>query len=121
MTLPKRLVVITGGGGGIARATVPILLEEGADLHLIDPDGDALKSLVADMDAGSRITSAVSAIGSPEACEAALQGISRPIYGLVHLAGVFLPDDLDAASRPIWNDVVGANLSNAFDMAGARR
>ncbi|MGI9500092.1 MAG: SDR family NAD(P)-dependent oxidoreductase [Geminicoccaceae bacterium] len=121
MTLADRTVVVTGGAGGIAKATVPLLLADGADLHLIDPDGDGLQRLVAEMDAGAQITTAVSAIDTPEACEVALEEVRQPIYGLVHLAGVFLPDDLDAASRPIWNDVVAANLTNAFDMAAACR
>lgn len=121
MTLADRTVVITGGAGGIAEATVPLLLAEGADLYLIDPDGEGLERLAAEMDAGDRITTAVSDISSPEACEMALDEVRRPIYGLVHLAGIFLPDDLDAASRPIWNDVVAANLTNAFDMAAACR
>ena len=79
-----------------------------------------IRSLV-EMDAGERITTAASAIDSPDACEIALEQVTRPIHGLVHLAGVFLVDDLDAASRPIWNDVIAANLTNAFDMAAACR
>lgn len=121
MSLTDRMVVITGGAGGIAEATAPLLLAEGADLHLIDPEGERLEEVAAKMDAGARITTAVSDISSPEACDLALDKVKRPIYGLVHLAGVFLPDDLDAASRPIWNDVVAANLTNAFDMAAACR
>jgi len=121
MSLEKKTVVITGGAGGIARATIPLLLAEGMDLHLIDPDGDGLNRLVAEMDVGDRMTTAVSAIDSPDACEAALAPVKRPLYGLVHLAGVFVADDLDAASRPVWNDVVAANLTNAFDMAAACR
>jgi NAD(P)-dependent dehydrogenase (short-subunit alcohol dehydrogenase family) len=121
MSLENRMVVITGGAGGIARATVPLLLADGADVHLIDPHGEGLQSLVAELDAGPRLTTTVSAIDSPEACEAALERLERPIYGLVHLAGIFIPDDLDAASRPVWNDVIAANLTNAFDMAAACR
>ena len=119
--LSERLVVMTGGAGGIARATVPLLLADGADLHLIDPDEAGLESLVAELDVGDRVTTTVSAVDSPEACEAALAEIARPIYGLVHLAGIFVKDDLDAASRPIWNEVIAANLTNAFDMAAACR
>lgn len=121
MVLSRKVVVITGGAGGIAQATAPLLLADGADLHLIDPDGEGLKRFAAELDAGPRVTTAASTIESPEACKAALEAVTRPIYGLVHLAGVFLPDDLDAASRPIWNDVVAANLTNAFDMAAACR
>ena len=121
MALADKMVVMTGGAGGIAQATAPLLLADGANLHLIDPDGEGLELLVAALDAGPRVTTAVSAIESPEACDAALQAVKRPIHGLVHLAGVFLPDDLDAGSRPIWNDVIAANLTNAFDMAAACR
>ena len=121
MSLKNRMVVITGGAGGIAEATIPLLLEEGADVHLIDPHGEGLERLAADLGAGPRVTTETSAIDSPEACEAALEQVTRPIYGLVHLAGIFLPDDLDATSRPVWNDVIAANLTNAFDMAAACR
>ncbi|MDH3661474.1 MAG: SDR family NAD(P)-dependent oxidoreductase, partial [Alphaproteobacteria bacterium] len=119
MSLKSRMVVMTGGAGGIARATVPLLLADGADLLLIDPDGDGLQAIAAEADAGARLKTVTSAIDSPEACEAALAGLDRPIYGLVHLAGIFVVDDLDAAFRPVWNDVISANLSNAFDMAAA--
>ena len=43
MAFQDKLVVITGGAGGIARATAPLLLAEGASLLLIDPDGAALE------------------------------------------------------------------------------
>ena len=37
MAFQNRLIVITGGAGGIARATAKPLVAEGADLLLIDP------------------------------------------------------------------------------------
>jgi NAD(P)-dependent dehydrogenase (short-subunit alcohol dehydrogenase family) len=74
MTLQDRLIVITGGAGGIARATAPLLLAEGARLLLIDPDAAALEAL-----AGERVRTAASALASPEECEAALGGAAQPI------------------------------------------
>jgi NAD(P)-dependent dehydrogenase (short-subunit alcohol dehydrogenase family) len=116
MTLQDRLIVITGGAGGIARATAPLLLAEGARLLLIDPDAAALEAL-----AGERVRTAASALASPEECEAALGGVAQPIYALVHLAGIFRPDALDGAERPLWDQTIAANLTNAFDMAAAVR
>jgi NAD(P)-dependent dehydrogenase (short-subunit alcohol dehydrogenase family) len=116
MTLQDRLIVITGGAGGIARATAPLLLAEGARLLLIDPDAAALEGL-----AGERVRTVASALTSPEECEAALGGVAQPIYALVHLAGIFRPDALDAAERPLWDQTIAANLTNAFDMAAAVR
>jgi 3-oxoacyl-[acyl-carrier protein] reductase len=119
MGLKGGLVVVTGGAGGIAAETAPLLLEDGADLCLIDPDEAGLARVVASLDAGGRVTTAASALESPEACAQALASLERPIYALVHLAGVFRPDTLEAASRPIWDEVMAANLTNAFDMIAA--
>jgi 3-oxoacyl-[acyl-carrier protein] reductase len=116
MTLRNRLIVITGGAGGIARETVPLLLAEGARLLLVDPDGVALEAL-----AGERVQTVVSVLASPAECEAALGGVAQPIYALVHLAGIFRPDALEADARPLWDQTIAANLTNAFDMAAAVR
>jgi NAD(P)-dependent dehydrogenase (short-subunit alcohol dehydrogenase family) len=37
MALDQRLIVITGGAGGIARETAKLALAQGAELLLIDP------------------------------------------------------------------------------------
>jgi len=121
MQLSEKMVVITGGAGGIAKETARLLLDDGADLCLIDPNGSGLETMAAELDAGERVQTVTSDLSSPDACNTALDGIEQPIYGLVHLAGIFPEDDLDAASRPIWNDVIAANLTNAFDMAAACR
>ncbi|MGH1481269.1 MAG: SDR family NAD(P)-dependent oxidoreductase [Geminicoccales bacterium] len=121
MQLDDKAVVITGGAGGIGTETAKLLLDDGADLCLIDANGAALETLKAELNAGGRVRTVTSDLNSPEACVAAIKEIDRPIYGLVHLAGIFVTDDLDAASRPIWNDVIAANLTNAFDMAAACR
>lgn len=121
MQLSKKMVVITGGAGGIARETARLLLDDGADLCLIDPNDAGLKTMAAALNEGERVRTVTSKLDTPKACSEALEGIDQPIYGLVHLAGIFVADDLDAASRPVWNDVIAANLTNAFDMAAACR
>lgn len=111
----NRLVVVTGGAGGIGRETVALFLDEGADLLLIDRDQAALDRIVGEHP--SRIRVVCSEIDSPEACEKALAADGRPIYALIHLAGIFVVDDLGA--RPTWDRTIAANLTNAFDMASA--
>jgi len=119
--LANKLIVITGGAGGIARETTPLLLADGAEVLLIDPNRAALERLAADGDLGTRVHTAVSDLETPKACADALAGIARPIYALVHLAGIFRPDDVDAEHRPLWDEIMAANLTNAFDMAAACR
>jgi NAD(P)-dependent dehydrogenase (short-subunit alcohol dehydrogenase family) len=121
MAFANRLIVITGGAGGIARETARLLLAQGAELLLIDPGASALAAAAADLASGTRVRTVVSALESPHACAAALAGIERPIYALVHLAGIFPQDALDAAHRPLWDATIAANLTNAFDMAAAVR
>jgi NAD(P)-dependent dehydrogenase (short-subunit alcohol dehydrogenase family) len=121
MEFENRLIVITGGAGGIARETARLLLAEGAELLLIDPSASMLDAAAADLAPGARVRTAVSALESPDACAAALAGIDRPIYALVHLAGIFRPDALDAAHRLLWDATIAANLTNGFDMAAAIR
>ncbi len=121
MAFEDRLIVITGGAGGIARASAQLLLADGARLLLIDPNASALEVLAAELDAGERVRTVVSSLATPEACAAALEGLEPPVYALVHLAGIFRPDALDAAQRPLWDATIAANLTNAFDMAAACR
>ena len=121
MQLQEKMVVITGGAGGIAKETARLLLDDGANLCLIDPNGAGLETMAAELNAGGRVRTVTSDLSSPDACEASLDAVNRPIYGLVHLAGIFPEDDLNAASRPVWDDVIAANLTNAFDMAAACR
>ena len=121
MEFQDKLIVITGGAGGIARETAGLLLAGGAELLLIDPSAKALETSAAELASSRRMRTAVSALESPEACRVALAGIDRPVYALVHLAGIFRPDALDGAHRPLWDATMAANLTNAFDMAAAIR
>jgi 3-oxoacyl-[acyl-carrier protein] reductase len=121
MAFEDRLIVITGGAGGIARATAKLLLADGARLLLIDPSAAGLAASAAELAGGERVRTAVSALESPAACALALAGVDRPIYALAHLAGIFRPDALDPAQRPLWDATIAANLTNAFDMAAAVR
>ena len=121
MEFENRLIVITGGAGGIARETAKLLLAQGAELLLIDPSASMLEASAAELAGGARVRTVVSALESPEACALALAHLKRPIYALVHLAGIFRPDALNGAHRALWDATVAANLTNAFDMAAAVR
>jgi 3-oxoacyl-[acyl-carrier protein] reductase len=121
MAFEDRLIVITGGAGGIARETAKLLLADGAHLRLIDPDAAALERLASELAAGERVRTVVSALSTPGDCAGALEGGAQPVYALVHLAGIFRPDALAAAARPLWDQTIATNLTNAFDMAAAVR
>lgn len=114
-----RLFVVTGAAGGIGRETVALLLGKGARCLAIDRDATRLQALVAERDGGSALTAVVSDLATPSACERALDAVDGPVFALVHLAGLFEPEDFARDARAVWDRVQAANLTNAFDMAVA--
>ena len=65
MEFENKLIVITGGAGGIARETARLLLAGGAQLLLIDPSAAALEARAAELASGERVRIAVSALSRP--------------------------------------------------------
>lgn len=116
MDYAGRRVVVTGAAGGIGAATVATILARGARCLLIDPDEAGLKALAATCPPGS-VTTAVSSLDSPDACEAAIAGLDGPAYALVHMAGIYVPESAGPDPRAVYDRVLAANLTNAFDMA----
>jgi NAD(P)-dependent dehydrogenase (short-subunit alcohol dehydrogenase family) len=55
MEFEGKLIVITGGAGGIARETARLLLDGGAELLLIDPSVAALEASAAELAGGERV------------------------------------------------------------------
>src|SRR5574340_860505 len=117
-TLTGKLIVITGAAGGIGRACIDALGAAGARLLLIDRDGAALDRAAAARGAGPVYT-ACSSLDSPQACAQALSAVEGAVFALVHLAGIYESDELDARSRDAWDRTLAVNLTSAFDMAAA--
>lgn len=118
-SLSGRTVVITGGAGGIGQACVERLLEDEARVAVLDPSEAGLHALRQRFSDRSKVLAVASALESPDACAAALEPIEGPIHALVHLAGILEADRLDAADRPVWDRMIAANLTTAFDMVTA--
>ncbi|MBV1797501.1 SDR family NAD(P)-dependent oxidoreductase [Siccirubricoccus sp. G192] len=111
-----KLIVVTGAAGGIGRATIPILAAEGARLLLVDVARGPLEEIAAALPAGQAVAHE-SDPGSLAACRAALEAAPGPIHGLVHLAGIFVPHELDDAAPAIYQRTLAANATNGFDLA----
>jgi 3-oxoacyl-[acyl-carrier protein] reductase len=111
-----RRVAITGGAGGIGRATARAFLDAGAHVLLIDIDEDGLAVVVRELGA-TRLAAWRSDLAAPAACAEALDRMGGSIDALVHLAGLFERDPLDADSHAVWDRAIAANLTNAYDMA----
>jgi 3-oxoacyl-[acyl-carrier protein] reductase len=114
-----RMIVLTGGAGGIGMACAKRFLAEGARVHLVDIDGELLAKARADLAAGNRLTTHRSDLASPQACAAALDAADGKIRSLVHLAGVFEVDALEPEHRGAWDRAIQGNLTNAYDVTAA--
>lgn len=116
--LDGKTVVITGGAGGIGSACARQFLAAGARALLIDVKPGPLDQLAEELDAGDRVVTAVSDLATPENCAKALDAVDGPIHALVHMAGIFWADDLVPDDRQkIYDPVIAANLTNAYDMS----
>jgi 3-oxoacyl-[acyl-carrier protein] reductase len=114
------MVLITGGAGGIGMACARMFLAQGAAVHLVDIDGQRLSEAKAQLASSGSVTVHQSALSSPAECRAAFpQG--RTVDALVHMAGVFEPDPLDADDRQVWERAISSNLTNAYEMSIAFR
>jgi 3-oxoacyl-[acyl-carrier protein] reductase len=116
-----RGVVVTGGAGGIGMACARLFLAQGARVHLVDVDSERLVAARDELGAAGCVTTHTSALDSPTACRKALASAGGTVDTLVHMAGVFEPDPLDADDREVWQRAIASNLTNAYDMSIAFR
>lgn len=122
MTLfEDRSILITGGAGDIGRATASVFLRAGARVHLVDIDDARLEQAREQLQALGPVSIHRSALDSPAACREAFASSGRMAHALVHMAGVFEHDPLDADDRRVWERAIASNLTNAYDMVIAFR
>ncbi|HSL57444.1 MAG TPA: glucose 1-dehydrogenase [Acidimicrobiales bacterium] len=113
-----RVALVTGGGGGIGRATCLRLAREGAAVGVLDLDADAAAATVSAVaDEGGRATAVVADVRSGEAVAAAVDAVVAelgPITLLVNNAGVVTMSGFDDLSEPEWDLVVDVNLKGVW-------
>jgi NAD(P)-dependent dehydrogenase (short-subunit alcohol dehydrogenase family) len=111
--------VVTGGAGGIGIACARDLLQLGAHVLLVDIDESRLAQAQMALCGNQRLTTHRSMLANVNEATAALRAAERPIYGLVHAAGLFEHDPLDPEDHSVWDRAMAANLTNAYDIAVA--
>lgn len=109
-----KTIIVTGASGGIGVPLVKRLLSLGARVIAIDinPQGaNILKSACTDT---SRLIYYCSGMDDENACTTLLKKETR-IYGLVHLAGIFIPDNMVPGDvKNIFDPVMDANIRNIY-------
>lgn len=94
MELADKVLVVTGGGNGIAREVVLGLLRQGARVAAVDLSADGLAETARLADAGDRLTTHVASVGDREAVTALPDAVVEAhgqVDGLLNVAGIIHP------------------------------
>jgi len=114
--LSDKVVIITGGAGGIGAATGLLFCEERARVALVDSDREAMDATVAGIRAkvpDAQVTGIVTDVGKQEAAADAVDAARKahgPIDVLVNLAGMRSYEPLAEASAETWERILAVNL-----------
>lgn len=118
--LLDRHVLVTGAAGGIGQACVRRFLEAGAHVTMVDQDESRLQALKLALK-DKTVTVVTSDLSDADECRKAIQAAGKPVYALVHMAGVFEHDPLDMNDLSVWERAMAGNLRNAYQMVMAFR
>lgn len=112
--LAGKVVLVTGGGGGIGEATARLCHEEGARVALVDIDEQAAVEAARGIDPSGEHTIALGAAlhQEPEAQRAVRETVAR--FGrldvLANVAGVRVYGPITEASPASWQQILESNL-----------
>jgi 2-hydroxycyclohexanecarboxyl-CoA dehydrogenase len=118
--LSGKIVIVTGGGGGIGTATCRRFAEEGAKVAVVDIDQDAASRAAAQIaEAGGKAEAFTCDITDHVACQSALRSVEAaigPVDVLVNNAGwdVFRP--FTETSPSDWQKIISINLTGVLNM-----
>lgn len=116
--LENKTVLVTGGGRGIGRAGAVAMAAEGAVLAVLDLDGAAAQSVVAEIEAaGGKARAWTADITSPEQMDTTVAEViawGGQVDVLVHSAGIVGPAMLKDMTVESFERVVTVNLTGTF-------
>ena len=124
MDFKERIVIITGGAGGVGQVVTQRWLAAGASVLVADAAQNALDNLrdacAAEVGEGvSRLATVAADVtteqGAHDIVVDAARAFGRPPDTLLHLVGAFAVGPLDAPDAPaVWTKMLALNLTSAF-------
>jgi 2-keto-3-deoxy-L-fuconate dehydrogenase len=118
MQLQGKIVIVTGAGSGIGRATAQLFAKEGARLGLFDQDAAALDKLTQEIGAaGGEAIIGVGDVADAATVETAVAQVAARwgrIDGIVTAAGVSVGKALLETTEEEWDRVFAVNVRGTF-------
>lgn len=118
-----KVVLVTGAGSGIGRASAQRIAQEGGTAFCLDLNAEALAATVADIAAaGGKADSAVCDISDEASVQGAVQACIDAygsLYALVNMAGILRFDDSAALQTAHWQKVIDINLTGTMYLCRA--
>jgi NAD(P)-dependent dehydrogenase (short-subunit alcohol dehydrogenase family) len=113
-----RVVLVTGAGGGIGRASAQRIAAEGGTVFCVDLNTDAVEATVAALvSSGGKASGRVCDISREDdvrACVAACVAEYGRLDALVNMAGVLRFDDTEQLQLGQWQKVIDVNLTGTM-------
>ena len=114
-TLAGKIAVVTGAAGTMGLAVVRALLEDGAQVALVDIDALRLDSLIRFLRGATVAVSCdISEPGAVRQAHHQVETVLGPVDILVNNAGVLSNDKSESTTDDEWRRVMSVNLDGAF-------
>jgi NAD(P)-dependent dehydrogenase (short-subunit alcohol dehydrogenase family) len=119
----ERVAIVTGGAGGIGRATCQAFFDAGYAVALTDLDAQSAAAVAAEIDkSGERVVGFSGDVSSTEAVEKMMDEVAKRfgrLDALVNVAGVVGPGPSEQLADAEWDRLINIHLSGAFRCARA--
>jgi len=110
-------IIVTGAASGIGAATAELLAQQGLSIGCVDTNGPEVQALAKTL---AKATASTVDVCDEDACIAAFKDIAErlgPISGVVHCAGVFDAQPVDAIASAGLAHVLNVNLLGSLHVA----
>lgn len=118
-----RVVLVTGAGSGIGRASAERIAAEGGAVYCVDLGAEAVEATVAEIvSRGGNAVARVCDIGDEAAVTACVEACVAEfgaLHGLVNMAGILRFDDTEQLATAAWDKVLQVNLSGTMYLCRA--
>ena len=111
-----KTILVTGAAGGIGSCLVQMLLKAKANVIAVDQDAGGLSTLSNMTQRSPNLTIIPSNLADETSAVDALKGVEA-LYGLVHLAGTFDPDNFVLGdTKNVFDQSINANVRNFYSL-----